>query len=103
MTRYNLFLGFLPPKTASRRTTLTKWIDFKGSLILYESRHRITKSLADMEEVLGPKRCVCVAREMTKLYETFHVGVLCEVRKCVSECSQKGEFVIVIAPDGYEL
>lgn len=98
-----LFLGFLPSKTASRRTTLHQWIDFSGSLILYESKHRIAKSLADLEYVVGPKRCVCVAREMTKLHETFHVGTLGDVRQTVAAGSQKGEFVIVIAPDGYEL
>ncbi len=98
-----LYLGFLPPKTAARRAAYLKWIDFPGSIILYESKHRIAKALTDMEDVLGPRRCICVAREMTKVHETFHVGPLEKVRQSVIDGSRKGEFVIVIAPDGYEL
>ena len=98
-----LYLGFLPSKAAARRAVFQKWFDFPGSLVLYESKHRIVKALNDMEDVLGRKRCVCVAREMTKVHETFHVGPLGEVRQAVVSGSTKGEFVIVIAPDGYEL
>jgi len=98
-----LYLGFLPPKTAARRAAFLQWLDFPGSIILYESKHRIVKALTDMEDVFGPKRCVCVAREMTKVHETFHVGFLDKVRQSVIDGSQKGEFVIVVAPVGYEL
>ena len=98
-----LYLGFLPPKTAARRAAFSQWSDFSGSLVLYESKHRIGKALADLEEVLGSDRYLCVAREMTKVHETFHVGPVGEVRQAVAEGSQKGEFVLVIAPQGYEL
>ena len=98
-----LYLGFLPPKTAARRKAFDLWRDFKGSLVLYESKHRINKALAEIVEVLGAERCICVAREMTKVHETFHIGPAEEVHRAVTEGSQKGEFVIVIAPQGYEL
>ena len=98
-----LYLGFLPSKTAARRAAFLQWSDFPGSIILYESKHRIVKALTDMENVLGPERCDCVAREMTKVHETFHVGPLGEVRQAIDGGSRKGEFVIVIAPAGYEL
>jgi 16S rRNA (cytidine1402-2'-O)-methyltransferase len=98
-----LYLGFLPSKTAARRAAFSKWNDFPGSLVLYESKHRIGKALADLEDVLGPDRYLCVAREMTKAHETFYVGPAGEVRQSVAEGSQKGEFVLVIAPQGYEL
>lgn len=98
-----LFLGFLPSKTSGRKTTFEKWADFPGSMVFHESKHRIAKSLQDLEDVLGGDRFICVAREMTKLHETFHVGPASQVRQMVSERSQKGEFVIVVAPQGYVL
>ena len=98
-----LYLGFLPPKKAVRRKAYKKWKSFSGSIVLYESKHRIAKSLVDLEDVLGKDRYICVAREMTKVHEAFHVGPAGEVRQAVSERSQKGEFVIVVAPQGYVL
>ncbi|MBL62843.1 MAG: 16S rRNA (cytidine(1402)-2'-O)-methyltransferase [Opitutae bacterium] len=98
-----LFLGFPPSKTSGRKTTYGKWRDFPGSIVFYESKHRIAKSLVDLEDVLGKDRYICVAREMTKVHEAFHVGPAGEVRQAVSERSQKGEFVIVVAPQGYVL
>ncbi|MBG31433.1 MAG: 16S rRNA (cytidine(1402)-2'-O)-methyltransferase [Opitutae bacterium] len=98
-----LFLGFLPPKTTARRKAFDQWSDFNGSIVIYESKHRIQKALTEIVEVLGTERCICVAREMTKVHEIFHVGPAKEVRRAVDKGSQKGEFVIVIAPQGYEL
>lgn len=98
-----LYLGFPPPKSAARQKLFEEWKRFRGSIILYESKHRIDKALADAEEVLGPGRVVCLAREMTKAHETFHVGPLAQVREERKNGSGKGEFVMVIAPEGYEL
>jgi 16S rRNA (cytidine1402-2'-O)-methyltransferase len=98
-----LYLGFLAAKTSSRRKAFQQWIDFPGTLVLYESKHRITKCLADMEDVFGAERCTCVAREMTKLHESFHVGTLEFVRQSVLAGSLKGEFVILVAPRDYHL
>lgn len=75
--------------------------EFPYTLVCYESTHRILKFLADAETALGPDRVVCVAREITKLHETFHTGPLGEVREQVTRGSQKGEFVVCIARQGF--
>ena len=98
-----LYLGFPPPKSAARQQFFATWKEFPGSLVLYESKHRIDKALADAEKVLGSDRVACVAREMTKAHETFHVGPLAQVQEDRKNSSGKGEFVVVIAPEGYEL
>ena len=98
-----LFVGFLPPKKSARQKFFNENKDLPYTLILYESRHRILKALEDLNESLGPDRTICVAREITKLHETFNVGLASEVLKSVSQQSQKGEFVILIAKDGYSL
>lgn len=98
-----LFLGFLPPKKSARVRTFEQYKEAPFTLIFYESTHRIEKFLSDAVEVFGPDRCVCVAREMTKIHETFHVGPASAVRGELSKGSTKGEFVVLIAKDGYAL
>lgn len=98
-----LFAGFLPPRSAARRNFLEKYRDFEYTLVLYESTHRIEKMLADIEAVLGPERTVCVARELTKRFETIHSGTVAEIRPRLQAGSTKGEFVLLIARDGFVL
>ncbi|MGB0744290.1 MAG: 16S rRNA (cytidine(1402)-2'-O)-methyltransferase [Opitutales bacterium] len=98
-----LFAGFLPPKTAARKRFFEKYQDFEYTIVLYESCHRIGKFLNDLVEVMGEKRCICAARELTKLHETVHSGPANHVRTAVSKGSRKGEFVVCIAKDGFEL
>lgn len=98
-----LFAGFLPPKRAARKRFFDKYQNFEYTIVLYESCHRIGKFLEDLVEVLGEQRCITVGRELTKLHETVIAGPAQEVRERVSKSSQKGEFVVCIAKDGYEL
>lgn len=98
-----LYLGFLPPKTAARQRTFAQYRDFPFTLIFYESTHRIEKFLEDAIDVLGPQRCVCVGREMTKLHETFYTGPCAEVLATLRKGSTKGEFVVLVAKEGYSL
>ena len=102
-THQFLFLGFLPKKSAGARKSLDHWREFEGSIVLYESRYRIEKTLALVEETLGPERFLCLARELTKLHESFLVGTVSEVRELNREGSSKGEFTLVIGPQGYVL
>lgn len=97
------FAGFLPPKTAARRTFLEKYRDFGYTLALYESCHRVVAFSEEIAEVLGPERVVCIAREVTKLHETFLVGKAGEVRDRLAKTSAKGEFVVLIAPADFAL
>lgn len=98
-----LFTGFLPPKSAARKRFFEKYQDFEYTIVLYESCHRIIKFLNDLIEVLGEERCISVGRELTKLHETIYSGTAKNVRERVLKGSQKGEFVICIAKDAYEL
>jgi len=98
-----LFAGFLPQKRAARRQFFQKYRDFNYTLVLYESTHRIGKFLEDAEFILGGERTICLARELTKVHETFLTGPLGEVRKTFAGQSHKGEFVICIAAGKFVL
>lgn len=98
-----LYVGFLPNKSAARKTFFEKYRDFGYSIVLYESCHRIQKCVTDALTVLGPDRVVCVARELTKLHETFIVGRLEDVTPQLIGRNLKGEFVVIIAPEDFEL
>lgn len=97
------FFGFLPPKRAARRRCLAEQSAAADTLVFQESTHRVEKFLEDIEAVLGPERCICVARELTKVHETFLAGPVKAVREAFTERSHKGEFIILVAKDGYEL
>lgn len=96
-----LFVGFLPPKSAARIGFLQQHHDFAYTLALYESCHRIEKFAAEIVEVLGADRVICIAKEVTKLHETFHVGLAAEVQASLTAGSLKGEFVVLIAPKDF--
>ena len=98
-----LFVGFLPPKSAARLTFLEKHRDFGFTLALYESCHRIEKFAAEIVSQLGPARVVCLAREVTKLHETFLVGTAADVQARLAAGSRKGEFTVLIAPADFVL
>ncbi len=98
-----LFVGFLPPKSAARIAFLEKYRDFDYTLALYESCHRIDKAVDEIVTTLGPDRTICVAKEVTKLHETFFSGRAADVQSSLAKASLKGEFVLLIAPDGFVL
>jgi 16S rRNA (cytidine1402-2'-O)-methyltransferase len=97
------YVGFLPAKSAARIRFFEEIKNASKSQIVFESNHRILKFLDDFLEVLGPDRILCVARELTKLHETIFTGPAGEVVDKVKSRSQKGEFVVVIAPHEFEL
>ena len=98
-----LFAGFLPAKTAARTAFLEKYREFDYTLALYESCHRIDKFVDEIVATLGPTRVICVAKEITKLHETFLVGPAGEVRDRLAKTSLKGEFALLIAPADFVL
>lgn len=65
---------------------------------MYESVHRIEKTLGDLETYFGKEKNIVVARELTKKFETYHRGTIEEVREYFSKNKDKikGEFVIVL-------
>ena len=98
-----LFVGFLPPKTSARTAFFGERRDFPYTLALYESCHRIDKAVDDIVATLGPDRVICVAKEVTKLYENFLVGTAAAVQARLAQTSLKGEFVLLIAPADFVL
>jgi len=98
-----LFVGFLPPKSAARLAFLEKYRDFDYTLALYESCHRIDKFAAEIVEKLGPDRVVCIAKEVTKIHETFLVGPVADVQARLAKIALKGEFTVLIAPADFVL
>ncbi|MGD1031140.1 MAG: 16S rRNA (cytidine(1402)-2'-O)-methyltransferase [Opitutaceae bacterium] len=98
-----LFAGFLPPKAAARTAFFEKHRSFEFTIALHESCHRIAAAVDDIVRVLGEKRTLCVAKEVTKLHETFIVGAAADVRERLSKASLRGEFVLLIAPADFEL
>jgi 16S rRNA (cytidine1402-2'-O)-methyltransferase len=98
-----LFAGFLAPKTSARLAFYERHRDFAYTIALYESCHRIEKAMDDIVAALGPARVVCVAKEVTKVHETFWVGAASDVRERLSKASLKGEFTLLIAPADFTL
>ena len=98
-----LYVGFLPAKSAARIAFWEKYRDFDYTLALYESCHRIDKAVAEIVATLGAARVICVAKEVTKLHETFIVGPAAGVQARLAKTSLKGEFVLLIAPADFAL
>ena len=93
-----LFLGFLPPKSAARRTQLAEVADVRATLVVYESPRRLAGLLADAAVVL-PGREAVVCRELTKLFEETVAAPLDElVRRHAEAGPPKGEIVLAIVP-----
>ena len=94
-----VFEGFLPLKKG-RKTKLESLKTEKRTVILYESPHRIVKTLREVLEVFGD-RDVVIAREITKKFEEIVRGRLSEVFTRISSETPRGEFVIILqgSPD----
>lgn len=89
-----VFEGFLPAKKG--RTTMLEQLHREGrTFILYESPHRILRTLADLEKFFGDRE-VILARELTKKFEEVIRGTIPHVRNVVSLHPIRGEFVIVV-------
>ena len=94
-----LFTGFLPAKSKQREEELKRICENPFTTVIYESTHRIIKSLEDMEKILGKDRIIVIGRELTKTFETIKLGKVSEILDFVQSDSNqtKGEFVIAIS------
>ncbi len=91
------FEGFLPPKEAARKSRLAALAAVDATLIFYEAPSRLADSLADMAACFEGREGA-VAKELTKLHEAIWRGPLAELAARAADATQKGEFVILIAP-----
>jgi 16S rRNA (cytidine1402-2'-O)-methyltransferase len=92
-----VFLGFLPHKKG-RLTTFKEIASVTRTCVFYESPHRIQKALASLAELLPENRKVMVAREITKLHESFIEGTPAEVAEYFTKhpTEIRGEFVVIV-------
>ncbi|WP_236233560.1 16S rRNA (cytidine(1402)-2'-O)-methyltransferase [Pseudomonas tohonis] len=101
-----IFEGFLPAKTAGRRSRLELVKEEPRTLIFYEAPHRILECLEDMVSIFGGERQAVLARELTKTFETLKGNPLAALRDWVASDSnqQRGECVLLVtgwqAPEG---
>lgn len=90
-----VFEGFLPHKKG-RQTMLKKLSEEDRTIVLYESPHRLIKTLEQLIEFFGPERLVSVSRELTKFHEETKTGTVTEVLEHFKQKDVKGEIVMVI-------
>ncbi len=91
-----VFLGF-PPHKKGRETFFKNLAGEERAIVLYESPHRIIKTLEAIAK-LQPERSAVVCRELTKQFETIRRGTVANVLEKVKKEPIKGEFVVVLAP-----
>ena len=94
-----LFAGFLPPKSAARRTRLGELKAVPATLAFYETGPRLAAALADMADILSGGRAATVARELTKTFETVVSGTLGGLAETFATGDPpKGEIVVLVGP-----
>lgn len=89
------FEGFLPVKKG-RKTRLGILAEKEETVVIYESPHRIVRTLGELAETFGPEREAAVVREISKKFESHYRGTLGELLEEFTSNQPKGEFVIVI-------
>lgn len=90
------FEGFLPQKKG-RQTRLNALSNETRTIVMYESPHRLLKTLQQLAEVLGSDRRACVAREISKVHEECVRGSLADLIVHFTETPPRGEIVVVVA------
>lgn len=93
-----VYMGFVPAKKG-RQTLFESIKDEERTVIFYESPHRIQKTLELMLGILGPDRPIVLARELTKLHETFFRGTLQELLDSKEVNKLRGELVLMVGPE----
>ncbi len=94
-----LFYGFLPARSAARRTALEALRELPYALVFYEAPHRVTECVAALAAVLGGEREIVIARELTKLFESIHRCRLDQAGAWLAADAnrQRGEFVLIVS------
>lgn len=90
-----VYLGYLPRKTSERHKFISEVSNIAHTLIFLESPYRIVESLEDILSILGDRR-VCVAREMTKMFEEYWRGNIGGAVEYFKSQPARGEFTLVV-------
>ena len=89
-----IFLGF-PPHKKGRQKYWKELSEYKHTVIFFESKHRIIKSLEELGKIVG-NREVVIGRELTKMFETIHRGMLSDIIEEIKKTTPKGEYAVVV-------
>lgn len=92
------FEGFLPVKGSERKKRLEYMLQTGETAVVYESPHRIHKTINDLASVYPSETPITIGRELTKIHEEFIRGTIQSINSSVSEIPERGEFVIIIGP-----
>ncbi len=97
-----LFAGFLPPRSAARRSALQRLVAAEhaglvATLVFYEAPHRLAACLEDCQAILGD-RPAAVGRELTKRFEEIRRGPLSVLAEHYATTAARGEITLVIGP-----
>jgi 16S rRNA (cytidine1402-2'-O)-methyltransferase len=93
-----VFEGFLPNKSGKRRNYLKLLKDEKRTMIFYESPHRLLKTLADIQDILGD-RDIVISRELTKVFEETLRMKVSSVIQHFTKNPARGEFILILRGD----
>lgn len=95
-----VYLGF-PPLKKGRQTLFQSFAEEKRTIVLYESVHRIQKTLCEIADALEnqPDRAIVIARELTKMHEEVVHATVRSIKEVADTLKTKGEFVVIIGPD----
>lgn len=87
------FIGFLPMNKKNRKEKLAEIEQENKTTILYEAPHKLITTLQDLKDIVQNRKIV-LAKELTKIHETYIKGTVTELLEIVKE--PKGEYVIII-------
>ena len=88
-----IYLGFLPRRSGARRRLLESMANEDGTIVAFESPHRLLAALNDILPVLGDRK-IAICRELTKFYEEVFRGTISQAIRHFAE--PRGEFTLVI-------
>jgi 16S rRNA (cytidine1402-2'-O)-methyltransferase len=94
-----LFVGFLPVKSAARRSEIEKLMSAESALVFYEAPHRIEETISDLAAALEPERQIVIARELTKMFEQIARMPVADAPAWLQadENRKRGEFVLIVS------
>ena len=94
-----LFLGFLPKSDKKRLEMIERYGNIEATVCIYESPNRLMPLLNEIKTTLGERK-VCVANDMTKMFEDITTGKVSEVIETYTKKTKVvGEFVVLIGKE----
>lgn len=93
------FEGFLPSKSTARQKVLASLVNETRTMVFYDAPRRAIDTVADIVAVLGGDRCLVIARELTKTFETVYTDTADNILQWLAQDPNqlKGEMVLVIS------